>query len=200
MLNYKTDCRKKLFQWLDEYKIITVRMCRDMFYYDKKYSYENARQFLKRLEHDGILKSYDCKFYKRAFKVYCYPEEKELKFHEIYQYIYMSKLKQIEMNFIWKHDYFKELIRPDLVIAYTLNNRINISCIEIDYTNPTTPEKIKKYEYLIKDNYFINKWEVNPNLIIISNKTTLLQESDIIKIHHLEFNCTLKDICNIYQL
>ena len=32
MLNYKTDCRKKLFQWLDEYKIITVRMCRDMFY------------------------------------------------------------------------------------------------------------------------------------------------------------------------
>ena len=55
MLNYKTDNRKKLFNWLNEYKVITVRMCRDMFYYENKYSYENARQFLKRLEHERIL-------------------------------------------------------------------------------------------------------------------------------------------------
>ena len=83
--------------------------------------------------------------------------EKELKFHEIYQYIYMSKLKQCGMNFIWKHDYFKELLRPDLVIAYTLNNRINISCIEIDYTHPTNIDKIKKYEYCIKPYNFTCK-------------------------------------------
>ena len=200
MLNYKTDNRKKLFNWLNEYKVITVRMCRDMFYYDKKYSYENARQFLKRLEHEGILKSYDCNFYKRTFKVYCYPEEKELKFHEVYQYIYMSKLKQCGMIFIWKHDYFKELVRPDLVIAYTLNNRINVSCIEIDYTHPTNIDKIKKYEYLVESGYFLDKWEVNPNLVIISNKTTLLYESDIIKIHQLDYNFTLDKIHKIYQL
>ena len=200
MLNYKTDCRKKLFQWLDEYKIITVRMCRDMFYYENKYSYENARQFLKRLEHEGILKSYDCNFYKRTFKVYCYPEEKELKFHEVYQYFYMSKLKQCGMNFIWKHDYFKELVRPDLVIAYTLNNKINVSCIEIDYTHPTNIDKIKKYEYLVESGYFLDKWEVNPSLVIISSKTTLLYESDIIKIHQLDYNFTLDKIHKIYQL
>ena len=200
MLNYKTDNRKKLFNWLNEYKIITVRMCRDMFYYDKKYSYENARQFLKRLEHDGILKSYDCQFYKRTFKVYCYPEEKEMKFHEVYQYVYMSKLKQCGMEFICKHDYFKKLIRPDLIVAYILNNKINVSCIEIDYIHSTNMDKIKKYEHLVKSGYFLDKWEVNPNLVIVSNRTTLLHESDVIKIHHLNYDFTLNDICKIYQL
>lgn len=197
---YRTNKRKTLYKWLEEFKVITIDVCKEMLFKENVNPYEGARQFLNRLVKEDKLKSYDCKFYNKTFKVYSYPHIKEKKFHEVYQIIYMWKLKSIGLDFLWKYESFDRLARPDLIIAYKLGDKINVDIIEIDYTHYTNLDKIKRYEKLVQDNYFVNKWGFNPSLTIISKRKTITFESDFINIHFLQFDDDINKLKGNYQL
>lgn len=145
-----TSRDKEILKFIEEYKSITIRQAKYLFF---KKSYEGARRRLAELERFGLLKSSISKA--RSEKVFYV--EKMLSDHDLYKIDYVANLKRngfeiIEFNH--KPSYFKNTLRPDAFVICKKNGYRYITFLEVDYTHYTDNTKLNTiYEKLAKEEF-----------------------------------------------
>lgn len=161
-----TDRDRKLLNFIEKYKSITISQAQYIFYGG---NYEVARRRLKQMQEEKLLKCLP----NELFKSKVYFDERKISDHRLGTFEF---LKVICMNggeiLKFKTEPKFNGIRPDAFIAFSYRDSVYMILLEVDLNHYTSNSKMQKYEQLYKSDEIQSKYNGYFPIILISRPTT----------------------------
>lgn len=175
---YHKEIHNKILNHIEKYKFATISQISNIFYYDHKNGYDEARRVLNRLYKNGRVFKYKAKGVNNQTFFYIDEKISDVYFnlHNRLLMDYYSLFFKYNLDikyFIKEVPFAENKIRIDGILIYSFNgdNNVYAQAIQVDNTHNTNLKDIEiLYSGYIQDWFGDNFDEkISPTLVVISH-------------------------------